>query len=99
MTPRIIVCVVVVFLGGGLLSQTHAEVQQAQTCTDCHARDGSSTGKTVPAELLAGSVHADLDCTDCHQSIAIEEVDAAAARPHGDVVEQVSCAECHDEED
>ncbi|MCK4660944.1 MAG: cytochrome b/b6 domain-containing protein [Phycisphaerae bacterium] len=98
MIRSILICVVAALLGGRLQSQTRAQVQQAQTCTDCHARGGESTAKAVPTELLAGSVHADMNCTDCHESIAMEDVDATAAKPHGEVVEPVNCGECHEEE-
>jgi len=98
MTGRVLVCVVAALLGDELQSQTPAQVQQAQTCTDCHARDGESTAKTIPTELVAGSVHADLDCTDCHESIAMPDVDLAADQPHGEIVEPVNCGECHEEE-
>ena len=40
MPRRFFACVVVTFLGGVLPLQTRAQVQQAQSCTECHAREG-----------------------------------------------------------
>jgi cytochrome b subunit of formate dehydrogenase len=74
-----------------------AEETPNQSCSECHAPSNTSTSPTVLRDLLAGSVHAGLDCTDCHQSISIANLNKDASNPHGEAVEPVRCGECHDE--
>lgn len=50
-----------------------------EACTDCHE---------VDLERFAGSVHAFLECTDCHAG--------ADEMPHPDSVAAPACADCHD---
>lgn len=67
-------------------------------CTDCHEAQRAPAAKFgSPSARLADSVHASLDCTDCHAGIALDKVDPAARQPHG-LIKKVSCAECHDAE-
>lgn len=57
-------------------------------CADCHQGSGGQ-----PAEIshldLAGSVHEDLGCTDCHSAIT--------AIPHAAALPAPDCAACHDD--
>ena len=46
-------------------------------------------------EALAKSVHADLDCTDCHNQLA----DADAAAPHKAKIGPPNCVDCHEDAD
>lgn len=69
-----------------------------QECSDCHLRSSSTTPPTVLRDLLAASVHTSLDCTDCHESISLEDLDTDARKPHGVAVQPVRCGECHDEQ-
>jgi cytochrome b subunit of formate dehydrogenase/nitrate/TMAO reductase-like tetraheme cytochrome c subunit len=64
------------------------EPPETATCLECHDTQ-EVNGKEIPrAELLASSIHRDLDCINCHASI--EEL------PHGDTVAPVDCGACHD---
>jgi cytochrome b subunit of formate dehydrogenase len=75
-----------------------AQDAPATSCADCH--DGKADAKFPgpPHQLLADSVHRSLDCIDCHQETSMEELDPGALRPHGEVVAQVDCGECHEDE-
>ncbi len=80
---------------------THAQVDAPADCSACHNGEGDGTIPGPPFELLANSVHADLDCTDCHSSISMEDLDPTSDKPHGGSVEQVACndcGECHEDE-
>ena len=89
------IAVVVLVLGAGL----SASAQDAPTpgCADCHngPADARETGSF--RELIAESNHSSLDCTDCHESISVEELDPDSAKPHGQAVAPVDCGQCHDE--
>jgi formate dehydrogenase gamma subunit len=67
-------------------------------CTDCHRGKAGVGAGLAPSEALAYSVHEDMDCADCHQSISMDELDAGAPRPHGSLVEPVNCGECHEDQ-
>jgi cytochrome b subunit of formate dehydrogenase len=67
-------------------------------CIDCHGRSDGTRLIKPPHELLAKSVHRTLDCTSCHESISLDDVDRESSRPHGDT-EPVSCGECHEDEE
>jgi cytochrome b subunit of formate dehydrogenase len=56
-------------------------------CLMCHARGGGAP--TADVSVFNASAHAGLSCTSCHLSIT--EI------PHGETVEPVLCASCHDE--
>ena len=54
-------------------------------CFDCH--DGSD-GPTVDEKLYDQTVHADMDCTECHDDV--KDV------PHDAPLAKVDCSQCHD---
>ena len=67
-----------------------------ETCRMCHedtdlqAEDGRNVG--VSFSRFSRSVHADLDCVDCHsQSGDYDDV------PHYERYQRVNCADCHDD--
>jgi len=68
-----------------------------ESCFDCHSdpdleREEGGTGSVFVAEApFAGSVHADLDCTDCHQDVDADDL------PHVEQLESVHCVDCHDD--
>ncbi len=66
-------------------------------CTDCHVQYDKPPEKGVLAELVANSVHGDMDCTDCHESASMDDIDSLAEQPHGRPVGVVDCGTCHDE--
>jgi predicted CXXCH cytochrome family protein len=77
------------FGSGGLLS---LEAQDSETCLTCHG-DASLWGTRedadrllVDAHELSGSVHAGLECLNCHQGMTFPH---AAERP------AVTCDNCH----
>ena len=67
-------------------------------CGKCHNGSADALRAGPPHQSLTQSVHADLDCTSCHESISMETLDPEAARPHGEAVPPVNCGECHEEE-
>ena len=75
-----------------------AQDSPPQNCTDCHGSeaDRSKLGPP-PQELLARSVHGALECTTCHESISMDSLDVAVAKPHGEEVEPVNCGACHED--
>lgn len=59
-------------------------------CMDCHADAETVDGQeklVVDRSVLAGSVHGDLECADCHR---VDDI------PHDESLPEPSCAECHD---
>ncbi|MCP4594217.1 MAG: hypothetical protein GY842_26100 [bacterium] len=74
-----------------------AQATEPASCLDCH-NDAADAGEDrPPGDILSTSIHADLDCTDCHQSLSMESVDATSPTPHGEAVAPVDCGECHEE--
>ncbi len=57
-------------------------------CADCHSNTGGEPTE-VDHSHLGGSMHEDLDCTDCHSDIT--------QMPHKDSLSVVDCSECHEE--
>ncbi|MCA9727156.1 MAG: cytochrome c3 family protein [Candidatus Eisenbacteria bacterium] len=51
-------------------------------CLDCH---------DFPSDRFAKSVHADLECVDCHEDADVEEL------PHEEELSPVYCGNCHDD--
>ena len=85
--------VLLVLLGACLFSGP----ARAEGCIDCHSRpaeDGVHK-PLVDAERWAGSVHAGLDCTDCHAGADAEGFDEIPHRLDADGVP--GCVECHDD--
>jgi cytochrome b subunit of formate dehydrogenase len=82
--------------GGGAF--LHAATTNTD-CLDCHSdkdmkmkKGGVEISAAVDPAKFGASVHADLDCTDCHAEFAGAEL------PHDDVkAKPVDCAECHDD--
>ncbi len=69
-----------------------------ETCLMCHGdpdmvaeRNGKTVSMYVDEGMLAGSVHADLDCVYCHQDADVEDF------PHPERLEKVYCGNCHDD--
>jgi cytochrome b subunit of formate dehydrogenase len=68
-------------------------------CLDCHSdkdltmtKGGAEISAAVDPKTYAASVHADLDCTDCHAEFSGVEL------PHDDLkVKPVDCTGCHDD--
>ncbi len=71
---------------------------QDLTCLDCHQEhsltksinDSTEVSVYVDTTQLAQSVHADLECTDCHA--------VGADHPNGGPVPDPTCSNCHDDE-
>jgi predicted CXXCH cytochrome family protein len=64
-------------------------------CLGCHAKEGlkSYDGRnmTVHAYEVAGSVHANIACSQCHS-----EVNASKLRPCETITQKVDCSKCHE---
>ncbi len=91
---------ILVILGcliGWHVPQAAAQQAEITSCSDCHAREQDAPRDVHPSAVLADSIHADLDCTDCHASIDMGDVDPSDPKPHGDSVEPVNCGDCHEE--
>jgi len=76
---------------------------QAEECMECHGDKGSlepvTEGRTVdslfvPADVLKGSVHEDLDCGDCHAGADDEQTIPHYEKSGSKVT--LSCGECHE---
>ncbi len=74
--------------------------QDDRACRDCHATQSLQvnegrgiTSLYVDPAALAGSVHADLGCTDCHEGL-----DGTEAFPHPTDTGPVACGACHEDE-
>ncbi len=72
-------------------------------CLKCHQDPKLNAGRADPRpqlvldpKALAGSVHADLDCTDCHSQLSDADPEAAHAKKVGP---PPGCADCHEEAD
>ncbi len=89
--------VLVAWFGVGWATQGWAQEARPQNCVDCHDRVGGTRLSGPPSELLARSIHKDLDCTACHQSISMASLEPTSTKPHGEKVEPVRCGECHEE--
>ena len=101
--PELLITLIVGLVSIGLGSDAIAQEPTAEDsapagCSDCHNGTADAKPPGPPQELLAGSVHNGLDCTDCHESILMDELDAGSAKPHGERVQPVDCGQCHEEE-
>ncbi|MCB0281388.1 MAG: cytochrome c3 family protein [Calditrichaeota bacterium] len=72
--------------------------QENETCFDCHndpemtmTKGKKEISLNVSPEKFAESMHADLECVDCHVGFDPDE------DPHLDKIVPVNCAECHDD--
>ncbi|UCC28732.1 MAG: hypothetical protein JSU86_11080 [Phycisphaerales bacterium] len=93
--------IALVLWGTLVLGALPAGAQENADCLQCHSspglkveRDGRDVLLYVDAKRFAGSVHADLDCIDCH-----EELDGVEEWPHPTGLERVNCHECHEDDD
>ncbi len=78
-------------------AQTTASGEAPQDCTGCHIRTDGSPETESPGKMLEQSVHAGMDCTDCHAGVSMDDLDPTADKPHGESVAHVNCGECHEE--
>jgi len=69
-------------------SRVMAETISDQMCAECHQDSGGDPAE-VSAMDLAGSVHEDLECIDCHAGIT--------SLPHEDELASPDCGSCHDD--
>jgi len=72
--------------------------EEATACLECHGdaemtavRDGKEVSAFVDAKAYAASVHADLDCTDCHDDAKLVDDE------HPADLKRVDCGSCHEE--
>lgn len=76
-----------------LTGAVSGEEFSSEDCQECHADEEieAEDGRIVfvHSDSLAVSVHADVECAECHAGI--DEL------PHEERLESVSCAECHDD--
>jgi len=77
-----------------------ARGQDNDECLVCHAKVGlqvERAGRTVPlyvdADRYDESVHAGLDCIDCHV-----ELEGVEAYPHAGGLKRVDCTACHEDD-
>ncbi len=70
-----------------------------EDCQMCHSdpdlttvRQGRTVSLFVNFDVFGKSVHKNLDCVDCHSDADVEDF------PHPEVLEQVNCGNCHDDE-
>ena len=96
MNRRSLLVGVMAVLVAGLALPVEAQADEPSSCIDCHDEANPGTAGP-PQQILQRSVHSDLACTDCHESITMEGLDRAANQPHGLNVARVDCGTCHDE--
>jgi cytochrome b subunit of formate dehydrogenase len=79
------------------LAAPAATAQKAEECLACHGdktltmqKGGRTISLFVDKSRLKQSMHASVDCGDCHQGINPSEV------PHAKVIPSVDCQPCHD---
>jgi len=77
---------------------TPAPAQSTDDCLTCHEdrelqgeRGGRKISVYFDLKKFAGSVHADLQCVDCHADLAGVDF------PHNDKLQDVDCGLCHDD--
>ena len=81
-----------------LLITAPAAALSTSDCLDCHSDedltktvDGKDISLYIDEVTFTGSVHGDMDCTDCHEELADVEDE------HGETVGKVQCGNCHDD--
>ncbi len=87
-----LLAVAAALLAGGVRAQESSE------CLDCHEdreltgkRNGRTISVFVDAAKLKSSIHATVDCIDCHADLAGKEL------PHADELQRAACGSCHDD--
>lgn len=85
----------ILVLGGCILSGGVAAMAQVD-CMVCHEdpsigtiRNGRAVSLSVDAGELARSVHADVECTFCHEGLSADDL------PHAATIKPVDCGSCH----
>lgn len=79
-------------------SAPQLQAQTREECQECHAdpelttetESGEEISLFVPDSVFDASVHADLECIDCHADIV--------ELPHEDTLKAVDCGSCHEDE-
>ena len=73
-----------------------APAPTADDCLTCHddesLKRANGTAVTVRKGVFGASVHAALNCVDCHADLAHAEL------PHAETLAKVNCAACHDDQ-
>ena len=85
------ISILILLASGFLFAQSNEE------CMDCHADEGMTKEINDSTEIslyvnlntFQNSIHADLDCIDCHSTI--KDI------PHEENLPAVNCAECHEQ--
>ncbi len=95
--PRIILALLTL-TGLSLQEGLAAQEETGPSCAECHNGAGDAPLPGPPSKVLAGSVHLTLECSDCHASTLMEDLDREARNPHGPGPHQVDCGECHEDE-
>ncbi|HEU5181812.1 MAG TPA: cytochrome B, partial [Candidatus Polarisedimenticolia bacterium] len=92
-TPRILLLFAILALAA---SAPASSAVPSETCLGCHSaasitaqRQEKTISLHVDPRTLAGSVHKDLGCTDCHAGFNPGQL------PHKKKIEPVACASCH----
>jgi len=69
-----------------------------EVCMDCHSDEELTTEKRgrnislfIDENIFGKSVHADIECIDCHPDADVEDF------PHEEILEPVYCGDCHDD--
>ena len=98
--PRLARIFAALWLGAALtvaLQAAATEAPAGRQCLDCHgqahdaqAKSGSKAAPLVSADELEKSIHATLDCADCHEGLNSE------ALPHKAQPARVNCLSCHE---
>ncbi|MAF27600.1 MAG: hypothetical protein CME07_07015, partial [Gemmatimonadetes bacterium] len=95
-SPHCLLPALLLFL---LLFPSSASSQTNEDCLDCHDDPELTTERAGQEVLLhvepgdySTSIHGDMDCVDCHESLFDVEL------PHEEEVEPVECSTCHDDE-
>ena len=73
---------------GGRLGRRGRRRRPRSSRTDCFECHDGADGPTVDEKLFDQTVHADVECTDCHADVA--DV------PHDAPLKKVDCSQCHD---
>ena len=83
--PVLMMALIVILAAAAALADEYPD----SDCLDCHG-DPDGDGPFVELTALAGSIHADLACTDCHSGVT--------DLPHEDIeLGPPACADCHDD--
>ncbi len=95
MRPNLIIAA---FIAAVLLAGGSARGQENSECLDCHedhgltgTRHGKKISVYVDAAKLKNSIHASVDCVDCHADLAGKEL------PHEDELKPAACGSCHED--